>query len=172
MINLTKAAFEQYVPSFRDAEPHTYEAILPYLTEHCRQVYVAFGVPDDFAETSKVESYVYRAAAYRALPHLDLVLTDNGFAVVSNQNLAPASRDRVAALSERLREQKSDARDELLFALCGIEAWRNMDIARRLRTTLLWCPTLCRRYGVTDAERRPVYEREYLQLRPQIEAAQ
>lgn len=172
MINLTKAAFEQYVPSFRDSEPHTYEAILPYLTEHCRQVYVAFGVPEDFTETSKVESYVYRAAAYRALPHLDLVLTDNGFAVVSNQNLAPASRDRVAALSERLREEMSNARDELLFALCGIDAWRNMDIARRLRSTLLWCPMLCRRYGVTDAERRPVYEREYIQLKPQIEAAQ
>lgn len=38
MIVLSQEAFERYVPAFRDVEARTYEAILPYLTEHCRQV--------------------------------------------------------------------------------------------------------------------------------------
>lgn len=171
MITLSQTAFEQYVPAFRDAESRTYEAILPYMESFRDTAYHAMKVPQDFLDTAKVEAYIYRNAAHRALPHLDLVLTDNGFAVVSNSNLAPASRDRVAALQERLREEKDDARDLLLFALCETEAWRTSDECRRLRSTLLWCPMLCRRYGVTTAEGRPIYLREFLALLPQVEAA-
>ena len=149
MITLSQTAFEQYVPAFRDAESRTYEAILPYMELFRNTAYNSIKIPADFPDTAKVEAYIYRNAAHRALPHLDLVLTENGFAVVSNSNLAPASRDRVAALQERLREEKDDARDLLLFALCETEAWRTSDECRRLRSTLLWCPMLCRRYGVT-----------------------
>ena len=171
MIDLSQNAFEQYVPAFRDSEARTYEAILPYMEQFRDTAYHSMKVPHDFPDTAKVEAYIYRNAAHRALPHLDLVLTDNGFAVVSNSNLAPASRDRVAALQERLREEKDDARDLLLFALCETEAWRTSDECRRLRSTLLWCPMICRRYGVTAPEGRPVYLREFLALLPQIEAA-
>lgn len=171
MITLSQAAFEQYVPAFRDSEARTYEAILPYMEKFRDTAFRTMKVPHDFPDTAKVEAYIYRNAAHRALPHLDLVLTDNGFAVVSNSNLAPASRDRVAALQERLREEKEDARDLLIFALCGHEAWRTSDECRRLRSTLLWCPMLCRRYGVTAPEGRPVYLREFLALLPQVQAA-
>ena len=37
-------------------------------------------------------------ALLRAVPSLDLVLTPNGFGIVSNQNIAPASKDRVDRL--------------------------------------------------------------------------
>ena len=37
-------------------------------------------------------------ALRRAIPSLDLVLTPNGFGVVSNQNVAPASKERVDRL--------------------------------------------------------------------------
>ena len=172
MIELSQNVFEQYVPAFRDSESRTYEAILPYIEHYCDTAYNELKVPEDFAGTDKVEAYVYRNAAYEALPHLDLVLTDNGFAVVSNNNLAPASRERVNALHERLREEKSKARDLLLLALSDNETWRDTDVCRRLRTSILWCPLLCRRYGVTASEGRPVFEREYETLFPKLQSAQ
>ena len=171
MITLSKEAFEKYVPAFRDAETRIFEAVLPYMQQYLDKARNGIKIPEDYAGDALVEAYVYRQAAWQALPHLDLVLTDNGFAVVSNNNLAPASRDRVAALQERLREEKSDARDLLLMDLCRITAWRDTEACHRLRSSLLWCPMLLRRYGVTAADGRQVLEREYNALLPQALAA-
>ena len=53
--------------------------------------------------------------AYKlAIPHLDLVLTDNGFGVVSNQNVAPASAERVNRLIQQVQQSLDDTIDELL----------------------------------------------------------
>ena len=41
---------------------------------------------------------VVNEAFMRAVPSLDLVLTPNGFGIVSNQNVAPASRDRIICI--------------------------------------------------------------------------
>lgn len=171
MIELSKEAFEKYVPAFRDAEGRIFEAVRPYMQQYLDKATNIIKIPEDYAGDALVEAYVYRQAAWQALPHLDLVLTDNGFAVVSNNNLAPASRDRVAALQERLREEKSDARDLLLMDLCRITAWRDTEACHRLRSSLLWCPMLLRRYGVTAADGRQVLEREYNALLPQVLAA-
>lgn len=171
MITLSKEAFERYVPAFRDAETRIFEAVLPYMQQYLDKARNVIKIPEDYAGDALVEAYVYRQAAWQTLPHLDLVLTDNGFAVVSNNNLAPASRDRVAALHERLREEKADARDLLLMDLCRITAWRDTEACRRLRSSLLWCPMLLRRYGVTAADGRQVFEREYNALLPQVLAA-
>lgn len=171
MITLSKEAFERYVPAFRDAETRIFEAVLPYMQQYLDKARNVIKIPEDYAGDALVEAYVYRQAAWQALPHLDLVLTDNGFAVVSNNNLAPASRDRVAALHERLREEKADARDLLLMDLCRITAWRDTEACRRLRSSLLWCPMLLRRYGVAAADGRQVFEREYNALLPQVLAA-
>lgn len=171
MITLSKEAFEKYVPAFRDAETRIFEAVLPCMQQYLDKARNVIKIPDDYAGDALVEAYVYRQAAWQALPHLDLVLTDNGFAVVSNNNLAPASRDRVAALQERLREEKADARDLLLMDLCRNTAWRETEACRRLRSSLLWCPILLRRYGVTTADGHQVLEWEYNSLLPQVLAA-
>lgn len=53
--------------------------------------------------------------AYRhAIPSLDVVLTANGFGIVSNQTIAPASRDRINALLDSL-EAQCDAAIEMLM---------------------------------------------------------
>ena len=39
----------------------------------------------------------------RTIPSLDLILTPNGFGIVSNQNVVPASADRVKRLIDALR---------------------------------------------------------------------
>ena len=68
-------------------------------------------------------------AAHRALadaiPSLDLVQTVNGFAVISNQNLAPASRDRVDRLIAAHRSQCDTAISALIPQLAAVAEWRD-----------------------------------------------
>ena len=63
----------------------------------------------NFARTA-IANDAYR----RAIPSLDVVLTANGFGIVSNQTIAPASRDRINALLDSL-EAQCDAAIEMLM---------------------------------------------------------
>lgn len=64
----------------------------------------------------------------RAIPFLDLVQHANGFGVISNQNLAPASRDRVNRLIQETQIQRDDETEVLLDYLEGNtvfhDAWK------------------------------------------------
>ncbi len=70
----------------------------PKLLRHCEQIVCLKGYLD-------------------AIPMLDLVETDTGFAVTSNPNLAPASQQRVAALVKGLEIRLSDSIELLLSFL-------------------------------------------------------
>ena len=60
------------------------------------------------------------AEAFRlAVPSLDLVLTNNGFGVVSNNTVAPASRERVASLVASLVSVRDTAVENIAYALAG-----------------------------------------------------
>lgn len=59
---------------------------------------------------------VYFALA-KAVPILDVKLTPNGFAITSDGNLAPASKDRVAAFREGVEEAAYDGIESLLAYL-------------------------------------------------------
>ena len=165
---ISKPAFEQNVPAFRDSQPTTFEAIRPMMEHFLSIATDQMAVPEDYANQPLLESYVYKNAAAESIPSLDLILTDSGFAVVSNQNLAPASRERVAALLASLRRQASDARDLLLLDLCKTN-WVNSQQCQLVRTTLLWCPMLARRYGIVIKDTDP--QGDYLLHLPAIEQA-
>ena len=62
-------------------------------------------------------------ALRRAIPSLDLVLTPNGFGVVSNQNIAPASKERVDRLIASLDDYRDECIGNLLPALGGETQW-------------------------------------------------
>lgn len=62
-------------------------------------------------------SYACNAAYDNSIPHLDLVLTSTGFGVVSNQNVAPASADRVKALRTQLHRACGEDFDSILSML-------------------------------------------------------
>ena len=55
----------------------------------------------------------------RAIPSLDLILTENGFGIVSDNNVAPASRDRINALLKGLQAQVDEAIEALDAILNG-----------------------------------------------------
>ena len=60
---------------------------------------------------------VAHEAMLRAVPSLDLVLTPNGFGIVSNQNVAPASRERVSRLIASLETSRDNAIEQLIMYL-------------------------------------------------------
>lgn len=64
-----------------------------------------------------VLQYVVNAALYDAIPQLDLVLTNNGFGIVSTQQIAPASAERVERLRKACATSRDIAFDSLLISL-------------------------------------------------------
>lgn len=61
-----------------------------------------------------IKRFVATAAYHDAIPQLDLVLTSTGFGVVSNQNVAPASAERVERLLQSLHVQSLKYFDHVL----------------------------------------------------------
>jgi len=107
-------------------------------------------------------------AYLEALPHLDIVLTETGLGVVSNQNVAPASSDRVNRLRRQIQDSRDDAVDDLIDALRGVAEWRPSVYAKMLFSSLVWnarlqLPVL----GITEAHRTKMTE-----LQPKIIAAE
>ncbi len=64
-------------------------------------------------------------ALRRAIPSLDLVLTPNGFGIVSNTNVAPASKDRVERLIESCLERRDFAISRIYPQLFQLASWQD-----------------------------------------------
>lgn len=78
-----------------------------------------------------------------AIPSLDLILTPNGFGIVSNSNVIPASRDRVERLMDSLEATRDQAIEQLLFLLAVHEEWRTTEQGRFFAATLFPTPAVC-----------------------------
>lgn len=91
------------------------------------------------------------AHAFRvALPSLDLVLTSTGFGIVSNGNIAPASAERVARLSESLLLLRDNLIDELLSQLSQNASWCETPQGHYFSATLFPSLELSRLAGHTS----------------------
>lgn len=80
------------------------------------------------------------AAFLASIPELDVVLTDAGFGVVSNQDMAPASKERVAALTAALQKRLDESKDRLVTFLMKAEAyiaWRGTEEFARISDGLI-----------------------------------
>ena len=102
-------------------------------------------------------------ALRRAIPSLDLVLTPNGFGVVSNQNIAPASKERVDRLIGSLADYRDDCIAYLLPALVGASQWLSSSQASFFGETLFPDLAITEQVKGTGSK----WER-YLALRPKI----
>ena len=102
-------------------------------------------------------------ALRRAIPSLDLVLTPNGFGIVSNTNVAPASKERVERLIKSLLDNRDNCIEQLITQLCRFPEWKVTEQCRWFTTTLfhnLDLVTLC---GITEHR----WEK-YLELRSKV----
>ena len=93
---------------------------------------------------------VVAEAMLHAVPQLDLVLTPNGFGIVSNSNIAPASKERVERLLLSLEKMRDDTLAVLLPLLASTEAWATSDPCQYFCQTLYPWLDLPRKLGSTD----------------------
>lgn len=125
--------FERITPDLLAAEK--------WLTEFFVAPSSLRSIPDEQAQTialALARRIVVADALLRSIPQLDMVLTPNGFGVVSNQNIAPASRDRVERLLASLERQRDHALRQLLpmlYIINGCE-WYKSRQGRYFSSTL------------------------------------
>lgn len=66
-------------------------------------------------------------AMRRAIPSLDLILTPNGFGVVQNANVVPASKERVERLIESMQIRRDTALNTIIKMLMREEGWQDSE---------------------------------------------
>ena len=93
---------------------------------------------------------VVAEAMLHAVPQLDLVLTPNGFGVVSNTNIAPASKERVERLLLSLERMRDDTTSVLLPLLTQETAWATSAPCLFFEQTLYPWLDLPRKLGSTE----------------------
>lgn len=103
-------------------------------------------------------------ALRRAIPSLDIVLTPNGFGVVSTSNLAPASKPRVDRLVGSMLAHRDDCIAALLPELVGASKWLASDRATFFGATLFPDFSLIEATAPIQGSK---WER-YLELRSQV----
>lgn len=188
MFHPSQKEFEKFVPSLRDGGEEIYKGIKPYLQPAYWRLKNELKVE---LMNNRCAPYfrraVYATAAYNALPTLDLVATPNGFGVVSNNNIAPASKERVAAFRESMRRYKSDCKDQCLerYYLEVLEGETDQTRCAEdgsleyikipgdtiLRRGVIYSATVARENGITMPDGQPVYEEEMRRLEYKLAAA-
>ena len=137
-----------------------FDKLLPWLETAERWLFSQF-VGDDYADTFlsldeneplklTAAAVVVHEAFMRAVPSLDLVLTPNGFGIVSNQNVAPASRDRVARLIASLESSRDNSIEQLIAYLLREEEWYESTIRQWFTATLFPNIDLANLCGFTE----------------------
>ena len=169
-IIIERTDFERAVPAFRSPTPEVWNKVQRYV-EGCTANWQAI-ITTDATLPDRVAGYLTTAiclrAAYDAVPQMDLVLTPTGFGIVSNQNTAPASRERVDALRLQLRRDACQLEDGVLTYLAA----HNMMTLRRSRAdSLLWTPSLCTLYGIRTPEGGEVLREEFDAMATALHAA-
>lgn len=103
-------------------------------------------------------------ALRRAIPSLDVVLTPNGFGVVSNTNVAPASKDRIERLVNQMAAQRDHFINMLLIDLRTRSGWCDSAQFRWFTASLIQAPENCV-VAVYDRVRDGQQWDQFLQLR-------
>lgn len=167
MIEIDKNTFERVVPAFKTPTGEVFKKVERFVTEAAAEwdSVMVEGAKLSVVIEEKLKVAICSRAAYNAMPHLDLVLTPTGFGIVSNQNTAPASKERVGALREQLRIDASEMEDDVMEYL----AWQNLMVDRQMRVrNLLWTARLMDRYGIrpTDNVLERLFQRNVLWQAP------
>lgn len=128
------------------------------------------GVLDEIAGDPSSTGWRYLAslivadALRRAIPSLDVVLTPNGFGIVSNSNVAPASKERIERLIQQMATQRDHFINMLLSDLKCRSSWRDSHQFAWFTESLISWPKACVT-AVNDRIREGQQWDQFLQLR-------
>lgn len=135
-----------------------------------RDTFTGAEVLDAIADERSSDTWRYLAslvvsdALRRAIPSLDVVLTPNGFGIVSNNNLAPASKERIERLIQQMASQRDYFINMLLNDLCRSTAWTESQQYAWFASSLIQIPKVCVG-AVYDRIREGQQWDQFLQLR-------
>lgn len=173
MIKIDKDKFEKFVLAGTNSTAVVFESLEDSFSISTQKLQrTVFGSMDinnlSDVLTLDAERFICMDAFYCTIPQLDLVLTATGFGVVNNQNVSPASRDRVEALRNLVRQCADDALDRIITTLVGNKDWTDSANARLMVDSLFYTADQLRDYaGKPDAHRTDLYA-----LRPTISEAE
>lgn len=146
-MEISKTEFENILSVATSAHMEVYEKVKPHFAsayDECKAD-VLGDVGTSAAEgtswlvvTRCVKEWVAIRAFLDVFRQLDLVLTPTGFGVVSTQQMAPASKQRVDALIGHLRDSALRVHGQLLTKLCLVENWGNTVQAKENISTLFF----------------------------------
>ena len=154
-MQIVKDEFESYLSVATSSHVEVFEKVEPHFLpafEECRASLLGeagAAAADDDRNTLLVESvkrWVSIHAFLSVFRQLDLVLTPTGFGVVSTQQVAPASKQRVDALVGHLRDSELRTRGSLLEQLCQVEGWGDSPQAQESIDTLFFDFRLLQRF--------------------------
>lgn len=131
-MEITKTEFENIVSVATSSHVEVYEKVEPQFSstlDDCKAGVLGnvgtSAIEGEGHESLKnaVKKWVALQAFLSVFRQLDLVLTPTGFGVVSTQQMAPASKQRVDALIGHLRDSILIAHGQLLAELCKVSRW-------------------------------------------------
>ncbi len=111
-----------------------------------------------------IASLIVCDALRRAIPSLDVVLTPNGFGIVSNTNVAPASKERIERLINQMAAQRDYFINMLLSDLKSRVSWRTSTPFGWFTASLIQAPKACVT-AVLERYREGEQWNRFLQLR-------
>lgn len=125
----------------------------------------------------KCQRIISLDAFTKAIPQMDLILTESGFAVHSSEKMAPASKQRVEALSKSMAERLDNSMDSLIeYLLPSVTYidWRNTSQFDIISSGLICTYKEFKRYGQytpMNAERYPKSYADFAKLYPNMNTA-
>lgn len=121
-----------------DDETTLYDKMLPWLNSAMAWLednFIGSGFELPLAFNELVEKIIVNKAFAEAIPSLDVVLSPAGFAVISTDGRAPASKERIERLVSSLNSYVDANTSLLISKLHLIPLWNVSDIGR------WWCAT-------------------------------
>ena len=154
-------------------EPSFFEKLTPFIEmaeEWLKDTFTSeqtFNTIAGYTDTNVIKIFASKAvvshAFMNAVPSLDLVLTPNGFGIVSNTNVAPASKERVERLIASLETERDRAIRLLLASLYGASKWTQSAQYAYFSATMFPNLDLCEFCGLNEH-----LWQKYQELRPAI----
>ena len=140
MVTIDKVDFERALPVGASSHEEVYLSVQGAIGEQlvCSTESLLGEAGEKMVDAAENDSplvlffkkYVCLSAFLSVLRQLDLVLTPTGFGIVSNDNLSPASKQRVDALDGLLRTERMKALS-MTVNLLRSEDWGKTDQAKR-----------------------------------------
>lgn len=177
MIQIDIKQFEQLLPFVAAASEDVFTKMQPSFEQTYEELVTNIISSEHESEAIQegspllrhVTGYVILATFLDRLHSQDIIMTDNGFGVVSNDNIAPASQARVDALVHELTYSRDMARHNILNELRRVDGWAETEQALDNIRSFFWSPVQLRQYYYID--RKLTFD-DLASFRPSFDSAE